>query len=168
MLDATITNNLSAELIEKARRLPTTIEYDLQRGISTAVEQTEQSVRDMLSIDRGNLESIGLAHTKSVDASQVIIDDRHTIALQAFSARQVPGGVEVETMRGFPPQFYPKAFLYNGSVYVRQSGRSIRKVADIYLWDLAGPRAMAEQLPETTSQFVTRFLKNSIDLLVKG
>lgn len=160
---------LSDKLIEGARRLPVEIKQDLELAYFESLEITEQSVRDMIMIDSGRLgDALGITVQPlggANGAADIVIDERKTIAVHAWEARQTPEGVEVDVVKGEPPMLYRKAFLYRGGIYVRVNSRSIKKVGDIHIWDWAGPRRMAEKLPETILAKFGRLFNNTFEIL---
>lgn len=162
---------LSENIINGARRMPVEIKADLEMAYLESMEITAESVRDMIMIDQGRLrnnlrDEIGMSVAPLGGmAADIVIDERKTIAVHAWDARQTPEGVEVDVIRGEPPQLYRNAFLYQGGIYVRVNRRAIKKVGDVQIWDWAGPRRMAEQLPETILAKFGRLFDNTFEIL---
>lgn len=162
---------LSEQIINGARRMPAKISADLEMAYLDSIEVTEQSVRDMLMIDQGRLrnnlrDEIGISlEPRSSMAADIVIDERKTVAVHAYDARQTREGVEVDVIRGAPPQLFRKAFLFRGGIYVRYNKNAIKKVGDVHIWDWAGPRRMAEQIPETVLSKFGRLFSNTFEIL---
>lgn len=157
---------LSEQVIESARRLPVRMKSDFELSYFESIEITEQSVRDMLMVDDSRLRNLGILGETRGMTGQTVLDERHVLPIHAFEAKQTPQGVEVYVLHDSPPRLYRKAFLYRGGVYVRVSRRAIKKVADIHIWDWAGPRRLIEtELPETFWQKFQRAVSNSFELL---
>ncbi len=159
-------DEISAQLIEAGRRLPIQMTADFELAYFDSIEMTEQSVQDMLLVDEGKLFDLGITGETRNMNGQVVIDERQTLPIHAFEAKQTPEGVEVYVVRYAEPVLYRKAFLYKGGVYVRVNRKAIKKVADIHIWDWAGPRRMAEQIPETFWQKFQRLFSNSFELIL--
>jgi hypothetical protein len=162
---------LSEQIILGARRMPVKVSADLEAAYLDSIEVTEQSVRDMLAIDQGRLrnnlrDEIGMSlEPRSSMSADIVIDERKTMAVHAYDARQTKDGVEVDVIRGEPPQLFPNAFLFRGGIYVRYNKRAIKKVGDIHIWDWAGPRRLAEQIPETVLAKFGRLFNNTFEIL---
>jgi len=162
---------LSEKIIQGARRMPVVIREDFEEAYLQSIEVTEQSVRDMIMIDQGRLrnnlrDEIGISlEPISANATDIVIDERQTMAVHAWDARQTPEGVEVDVVKGEPPQLYKNAFLFRGGIYVRVNKRAIKKVGDVYIWDWAGPRRLAEQIPEKILDKFGRLFSNSFELI---
>lgn len=162
---------LSEKIIEGARRMPIEIREDLEESYLQSIEVTEQSVRDMIMIDQGrgrnNLrDEIGISlEPVSANAMDIVIDERQTMAVHAYDARQTPEGVEVDVIKHEPPQLYKNAFLFRGGIYVRVNKKAIKKVGDVHIWDWAGPRRLAEQLPEKILDKFSRLFNNTFEIL---
>lgn len=163
------TQKISEELLSAARRLPSRITNDFELACTDSIDLTEQGVRDIIASDMGKMYDMGLISQRTGERSnQIFVDDRHTIPVHAFKGgiRQTSAGVEVDVIAGEPPRLYRNAFLSkDGGIYVRINKRSVRKVADVYIWDWAGPRRLAEQLPETIAQKFGRLIDNTFKLL---
>jgi hypothetical protein len=131
----------------KLRHVADSIGRAISGGVNEAADRgvhlTEQSIRDMIALDRleiynaFNVEPANYVKTECT----IQIDARFAVELSAFEAKQTPSGVEVQIYRYAPPVLYPDTFgpdtrLQRG-IYRRISRKRfpIRRIKDIKLFE---------------------------------
>ncbi len=97
-------------------RFANSIDNAITGGLNAAadfhVELTTESVNNMIAIDRLKFrEAFQIDHaTDTRPQCTIKVDERYSVDLEAFEAKQTPEGVEVTVYRYGPPMLYLDAF----------------------------------------------------------